>query len=418
MFKHKTSRLQKPAVLAITAVLAGLSIGSPLAPAQAQSEANVPSTEQSAPKRSTARRQDAYKPTDAGPGLGTLTTPAPGNAPAASGYSNPYSANTAPASGVGAYNPEPAATAQSGGSYGSSEPRYGAPTRPYAADGVAGGAQSYGSQSNGPYGGLPAQAPAQTNDVYRPAQAAQSGYGQGQGNSQNQGYGGSQQSYGNQGYSNQQAYGQGQSAGGQSYGQSPGYGQPYSPPAEGGRDRGAYYDDDTRRPGPGPRSERADGTYSTNEVTTAGHKFFGSASQGLANVIENAFQRQGRPNGYILGEEAGGAFVAGLRYGEGVLYTRDAGTHRVYWQGPSLGWDVGGAGSKTMILVYNLRSPDEIYERFGGVDGSAYFVGGLGMTILTREHITLAPIRTGVGFRLGANVGYLKFTQRATWNPF
>ncbi len=150
----------------------------------------------------------------------------------------------------------------------------------------------------------------------------------------------------------------------------------------------------------------------------AGHKFFGSVSQGLASVVENAFKRQGRPNGYILGEEAGGAFVAGLRYGEGVLYTRDAGTHRVYWQGPSLGWDIGGAGSKTMVLVYNLRGPDEIYERFGGIDGSAYFVGGVGMTVLTRDHITLAPIRTGVGLRLGANVGYLKFTSKPTWNPF
>ena len=151
---------------------------------------------------------------------------------------------------------------------------------------------------------------------------------------------------------------------------------------------------------------------------SAGHGFFGSVSQGLANIVENAFKRQGRPNGYILGEEGGGAFIAGLRYGEGTLYTRDAGTRRVYWQGPSLGYDFGGAGSKVMMLVYNLRSPGDIYDRFGGVDGSAYLVGGLGMTLLTRDNITVAPIRTGVGLRLGANVGYLKFTHKPTWNPF
>lgn len=192
-----------------------------------------------------------------------------------------------------------------------------------------------------------------------------------------------------------------------------GYGQPYSaPPDDYARDR---YDDGRG----GPRDDRRyDGTYSSGDILSAGHGFFGSMSQGLGNIIENAFKRQGRPNGYILGEEGGGAFVAGLRYGEGTLYTRDAGTHRVYWQGPSLGYDFGGAGSKVMMLVYNLRSPEDIYERFGGVDGSAYLVGGLGMTVLKRDYVTVAPIRTGVGLRLGANVGYLKFTHRPTWNPF
>ena len=111
-----------------------------------------------------------------------------------------------------------------------------------------------------------------------------------------------------------------------------------------------------------------------------GHTFFGSVSKGLANVVEYAFKNQGRPNGYILGQEASGAFVAGLRYGEGVLYTRDAGTHRGYWQGPSIGYDAGAEGSKVMMLVYNLRDPGDMYQRFGGVDGSAYFVGGVGVT--------------------------------------
>ncbi len=150
----------------------------------------------------------------------------------------------------------------------------------------------------------------------------------------------------------------------------------------------------------------------------AGHGFFGSVSKGLASVVEFAFKKQGRPNGYILGEDVGGAFVAGLRYGEGVLYTKDAGSHRVYWQGPSIGYDAGAEGSKVMVLVYNLRDPDEIYNRFGGVAGSAYVIGGVGLTFQTRDHVVLAPIRSGIGLRLGANVGYLKYTRKPTWNPF
>jgi hypothetical protein len=163
---------------------------------------------------------------------------------------------------------------------------------------------------------------------------------------------------------------------------------------------------------------QADSGFSADEIKHAGHRFFGNVSMGFARVVEYAFQRAGRPNGYILGEEAGGAFVAGLRYGEGTLYTRDAGEHRVFWQGPSLGYDFGAEGSKTMVLVYDLRSPGEIYDTFGGVDGSAYFIGGVGITFLTRGHLALAPIRSGVGLRLGANIGYLKYTREPTWNPF
>jgi hypothetical protein len=167
-----------------------------------------------------------------------------------------------------------------------------------------------------------------------------------------------------------------------------------------------------------PPEAQDDGTFSMEEIKDTGHRFFGKVSMGLARVIEYAFQRAGRPNGYILGEEAGGAFIAGLRYGEGVLYTKDAGEHRVFWQGPSLGYDFGAEGSKTMVLVYKLQSPGEIYQTFGGVDGSAYFIGGVGITFLTSRHVTLAPIRSGVGLRLGANVGYLKYTRQPTWNPF
>jgi hypothetical protein len=158
--------------------------------------------------------------------------------------------------------------------------------------------------------------------------------------------------------------------------------------------------------------------YSSNEIIDAGHRFFGTISRGLAQIVEKAGSQFGLPNGYVLGQEAGGAVVAGLRYGEGILYTKNAGDLRVFWQGPSLGFDFGGEGARTMMLVYNLPATDAIYQRFAGIDGSAYFVGGLGMTALTMNNIVVVPIRTGVGVRLGANVGYLKFTPTATWNPF
>lgn len=169
---------------------------------------------------------------------------------------------------------------------------------------------------------------------------------------------------------------------------------------------------------PPPPPPPSDGGFTIEEITQAGHRFFGRVSMGLARVIEHAFARAGRPNGYILGEEAGGAFIAGLRYGEGTLYTKDAGQHKVYWQGPTVGWDFGAAGSKTMILVYSLHDINEIYDSFAGIDGSAYFIGGVGITFMSRGNVTLAPIRSGVGLRLGANIGYLKFTRRPTWNPF
>ncbi|BAT59185.1 hypothetical protein GJW-30_1_01716 [Variibacter gotjawalensis] len=158
--------------------------------------------------------------------------------------------------------------------------------------------------------------------------------------------------------------------------------------------------------------------YSSNEIMDAGHKFFGSISRGLATVVERAVSQWGLPNGYILGQEGGGAFIGGLRYGEGTLYTKNAGDLRVFWQGPSIGWDAGGDGDRTMMLVYNLPATEAVYQRFGGVDGSAYIVGGLGMTVLAANNIVLVPIRSGVGARLGVNVGYLKFTPQATWNPF
>jgi hypothetical protein len=161
-----------------------------------------------------------------------------------------------------------------------------------------------------------------------------------------------------------------------------------------------------------------DQRYSPNELVNAGHQFFGTVSQGLATVIERAISNWGQPNGYVLGQEAGGAIVAGLRYGDGTLYTKNAGDLRVYWQGPSVGFDWGGDGARTMMLIYNLPKTDAVYQRFAGVDGSAYFIGGFGMTALTANNIVVVPIRSGVGLRLGANIGYLKFTPNATWNPF
>lgn len=162
----------------------------------------------------------------------------------------------------------------------------------------------------------------------------------------------------------------------------------------------------------------AQNTYSSNELVSTGHRFFGEVSGGLASVIEKAISTYGLPNGYILGEEGGAAIIGGLRYGEGTLHTRDQGQRKVFWQGPSIGWDFGGQGARTMMLVYNLPAVDAIYQRFGGVEGSLYFVGGFSMTALTADRIVVVPVRAGVGVRLGANIGYLKFTPYSTWNPF
>ncbi len=158
--------------------------------------------------------------------------------------------------------------------------------------------------------------------------------------------------------------------------------------------------------------------FTPQEIIDAGHGFFGTVSRGLATVVEKATAQWGQPNGYILGEEASGAFVGGLRYGEGTLYTKNAGDLRVYWQGPTVGFDWGGDGARTMMLVYNLPATEAVYQRFAGIDGSAYFIGGFGMTALTANNVVMVPIRSGVGMRLGANIGYLKFTPAATWNPF
>jgi hypothetical protein len=170
--------------------------------------------------------------------------------------------------------------------------------------------------------------------------------------------------------------------------------------------------------GRAPPPEERPEAYSDNEVIANGHRFFGSISRGLAEGVESATRRWGKPNAYVLGQEAGGAFIGGLRYGEGYMYTRNAGHRRIFWQGPSLGLDAGADGDRTMMLVYNLPSVEAMFQRFSGLDGSAYLIGGFGFTALEAQDVVVVPIRSGVGARLGLNLGYLKFTERSTWNPF
>ncbi|MEZ5925895.1 MAG: DUF1134 domain-containing protein [Hyphomicrobiaceae bacterium] len=174
-------------------------------------------------------------------------------------------------------------------------------------------------------------------------------------------------------------------------------------------------------PQTGPRLSALDEeltTYSSDEILSAGKGFFGSVTTGLAGVVAYAFEQAGRPSGYIFGNEGSVAFIAGLRYGKGRLHTKRGGSRTVYWQGPSIGTDAGAEGARTMILVYNLKEPIDIFAHFGGVDGSAYVVGGVGITFLTDGDLVLAPIRSGLGLRLGANIGYLKFTPERSIIPF
>jgi len=166
------------------------------------------------------------------------------------------------------------------------------------------------------------------------------------------------------------------------------------------------------------QTQTSNDQYTVQEIVDSGHRFFGETSGGLATAIEKIFQKHGLPNGYLLGEEGSGAFFGGLTYGEGVLYTKNVGDHKVFWQGPSIGWDFGGHGSRVMILVYHLDNVDNVWGRYGGVSGSAYLVAGVGFHVLKRGNILLVPVRTGIGARLGINIGYLKLTPKPTWNPF
>jgi len=159
--------------------------------------------------------------------------------------------------------------------------------------------------------------------------------------------------------------------------------------------------------------------YTIDEIRDATRGFFGTISTNLASVIEHTFKEMGRPTAYVLGTEGGGAFLAGLRFGKGKLYMRsERGVRDVYWHGPSVGTDLGASGSRTLFLIYRMHGTEDLYRTFTGIDGSAYFVGGVGLTLLKGGPVIMAPIRSGVGMRLGANLGYVRFTPQATWNPF
>jgi hypothetical protein len=162
----------------------------------------------------------------------------------------------------------------------------------------------------------------------------------------------------------------------------------------------------------------ADDTYSKNEIVNKVAGFFGVAAKTAAEIVEHVFADLGRPNAYITGDEGSGAIGVGLRYGKGMMYRKNFKNQRVYWQGPSIGFDVGGNASKCFTLVYQIRRQEEIYQRFPGVEGSAYFVGGLGVNYQRSGRVSLAPIRAGVGFRTGVNIGYLSYTRERDILPF
>ncbi|WP_431469435.1 DUF1134 domain-containing protein [Sphingosinithalassobacter sp. LHW66-3] len=159
-------------------------------------------------------------------------------------------------------------------------------------------------------------------------------------------------------------------------------------------------------------------TYARDDLIGAAEGVFGRGAEGLAGIIENILREQGEPNAYIAGREAGGAFIVGLRYGSGTLFHRVEGQRPVYWTGPSVGFDVGGDANKVFVLVYNLYDSQELYKRFPAGEGRAYFVGGFSAAYLRSGDTVLIPVRLGVGWRLGANVGYMKFSEEQRWLPF
>jgi hypothetical protein len=159
-------------------------------------------------------------------------------------------------------------------------------------------------------------------------------------------------------------------------------------------------------------------TYQEDDLIGAAEGVFGKGAQGLAMLIEDILKKQGRPNGYIVGREGGGAFIVGLRYGSGTLNHRIEGQKPVYWTGPSIGPDAGANAGSTFILVYNLYDTEEIYGRFPAAEGVAYLGGGFNASYLRRDDVVLIPIRVGAGLRLGANVGYMRFSKKQRWLPF
>ena len=166
-----------------------------------------------------------------------------------------------------------------------------------------------------------------------------------------------------------------------------------------------------------PTGQPAD-TFSRDEVINSASDFLGVGAEAVGGAIERIFRENGRPTAYIAGEEAAGAVSVGARYGRGLVYMKDKPPLEAFWQGPSIGWDLGGNASRVFTLCYNLQYPDALFRRFPGVEGSAYLIGGLGVNYQRADDITLAPIRAGVGLRLGANVGYLSYSRKRHWWPF
>ncbi|HTT83103.1 MAG TPA: DUF1134 domain-containing protein [Rhizomicrobium sp.] len=167
-----------------------------------------------------------------------------------------------------------------------------------------------------------------------------------------------------------------------------------------------------------PAQAQDDATFTQNEVVQAASDFFGTTTAAVAKAVERIFAEQGLPDAYIKGEEGSGAFVVGLRYGSGWLIRKGQEPMKVYWQGPSVGFDIGGNASKCFTLVYNLRRADRLFQKFPGIEGSYYFIAGIGVNYQRADGITLAPMRTGIGLRAGVNAGYLTYTRQQSLNPF
>ena len=169
---------------------------------------------------------------------------------------------------------------------------------------------------------------------------------------------------------------------------------------------------------PAGKQAAEDETFDQDSVLRDAEAFFGKGAEGLGKVIEKAFRDHGRPNGYIKGEEAAGAIAVGLRYGNGTLVLKNSKSRRVWWTGPSVGFDLGANAAKAFVLVYHLPKAGAIFQRFPAVDGSFYYVGGAGINYQQRGKVILAPIRLGVGLRAGASIGYMHYTPKKTYNPF
>lgn len=166
-----------------------------------------------------------------------------------------------------------------------------------------------------------------------------------------------------------------------------------------------------------PKAATAE-TYGKDDLIGAAEGVFGKGAQGLAGIIEDILRKQGEPNGYITGREAGGAIAVGLRYGSGTLHHKVEGNRPVYWTGPSLGFDLGANAANAFVLVYNLNDTKELYERYPAGEGQAYLVGGFHVSYLRKGDVVLIPVRMGAGLRLGANIGYMKFSHKQKWQPF